>query len=384
VTRTTVADTLACAMDAWLDARVGPVQPGDVDRLRMQFEPSPHGPVNYTEEGRTFARAYHVVNFRKCLAALNALAPTAAGTVVDLGCGSGAAAAAALAYLADLPDRPELITVVLVDRCRSQLDLAAELINAIADQLPMKIVIDREEADWPPSVLKDKSSGLILACHVVTENSGRTGEFLAAAEELAGPNGAVIVVEREDDPAWPSIQAHAARSVSIRLAGSAGVPGPDADARHRVWRTRWLMLIPPPQLAVAHATRRYFEAWRTRDSGSLDGVFTKAATYSDKPFQEPVQGLDEIIAYWNTEVVSQQDPEVGIVSVVYGPQSAHVEWEASFHRGGMRKELRGTMVLEVERDSGLVNRLREYYRSTPQEDSGDVRRRDRPRDRRDL
>jgi hypothetical protein len=384
VTGVKIADALAGAMESWLLTNVGSATENEIDHLRRNFQAPTHEPVDYDRFGPAFARAYHTINFRKCLAALRASAPNPAAQLVDLGCGSGAAAAAALAYYSDRTDSPDAVDVLLIDKCKTQIDLAADLISAIAVELPMKVNVRAEVADWPPETHASGKSSLVLAAHVLTENIRRAHDFLAAAEALTGPSGALVVIERKDDPVWSTVDHHVARSASARLHGSCAVTAAGPRVGNRQWHTKWIMLLHPPCSILADATQRYFEAWRAKDPELLADVFTSGALYWDKPFKEPVRGLDGIVEYWRTEVAPQHEPVVDIISIAYGPQSTYVEWGAKFTRAGKTRELRGTMVLEVERGSGLIRELREYYRSTPPEDrfdqvrctgSGDHRRR---------
>jgi SAM-dependent methyltransferase len=369
-------EAVAEAMSTSLAGHLGVVPPVDIQEVQRQIRGPEAAQVDYDAYSRAFAHAYHMVNYRKCLAALDQLAPSPTTRVLDLGTGSGAAAAAALVYLASRIPTSPAVEVRLVDRSHRQLDLASGLLERLREYLTIEFKVEATQADVVRQPLSPGfSPSLVLATHLLTENPDQVLPLLRTAESAAGAGGALIVMEREDDPIWSGISAYRQRSLAARAAGGGLVSGAGPDGVHRDWRVRWLMLEPPVRRHLEGAARRYFDAWLTREPSRLSTVFTTDARYHDKPFKDPISGLVGIEEYWRSEVLPQQDLSIIFDDVAYGPQSAHIEWRALFVRDGLQRVVQGTMMLDVEPDSGLIRELREYYRSAPPEDVCDPDRR---------
>jgi hypothetical protein len=52
---------------------------------------------------------------------------------------------------------------------------------------------------------------------------------------------------------------------------------------------------------VSRWLAEYEAAWRAPGTGSLAGLFTTDAVYSQSPYEQPVTGLDAIIRMWEAE-----------------------------------------------------------------------------------
>lgn len=357
---------MADAAAEWLRDRVA-VSAADRSSLRSRLRDHDATPPDYDVVHASFAAEFLLVNIRKCAAALADARPAPASTVVDLGCGSGAAAAAALAHLAERGF--EEVRVHLLDRSQRQLDLAQDLLETVAARLdkrgvPFRVKITTVRGDWPADALPvAQGPAMVLAAHVLTENQRLAWDFLSEAVAVAGPGGSLTVIERGDDQLWAALDALAAESVLVRRAGSRLVPAATADGTDRTWATRWLTFEPGPHVHCEQAVRRYLTAWRKQDPDLLAAVFTPHARYCDKPFRPPIEGLDGIQEYWRSEVASQRTVTVGVESVAYRPDAAHLEWRAVLHSGDDTvKVVYGFMVIEVDA-FGKIWELRECYRS---------------------
>ena len=76
----------------------------------------------------------------------------------------------------------------------------------------------------------------------------------------------------------------------------------------------------------------YSKAWINRNPDLIIEIFDKSATYSEKPFSPPFEGIDEIKKYWQGVCQTQKDItfEYQIISVNDNTGIAH--FEASFLR----------------------------------------------------
>jgi SAM-dependent methyltransferase len=358
-------DAVAEVAAAWVKDHVA-ASPAERSDLRVLLREHPAASPDYDDLHASFAAEFLLVNYHKCVAALTDARPEPAATVVDLGCGSGAASAAALAYLFEAG--VEWATVHLLDRSERQLELAVSLLNEVAatlgEERQFRVDIDPVKGDWPTE-RPEKWAGpaMVLASHVLTENQTHAWDFLNRAVELAGPRGSVTVVERADDPLWTELDKVAAESVIVRRSGVRKVRASTADGEDRSWATRWLTFEPSVHVECEQAVRGYLNAWRKRDSHLLATVFTGDAVYRDKPFQPPVVGLTGIEQYWRNEVMSLHDVSVHVDSIAYRPGAAHLEWTALLDGGRDDvKRVYGFMVIEVDA-AGKIRELRECYRS---------------------
>ncbi|WP_250031172.1 nuclear transport factor 2 family protein [Paractinoplanes maris] len=358
-------DVVAEVAAAWVNESVEAL-PDERSHLRRLLRASDAAPPDYDHVHAPFAAEFLLVNFHKCVRALTEARPEPATTVIDLGCGSGAASAAALAYLADAG--LEEVRVHLLDRSERQLQHAVSLLREVAATLSKDRRFDVEVVavggDWPT----ERPAGwagpaMVLASHVLTENRAHAWDFLNRAVALAGPRGSVTVVERADDTVWTALEQLAGESVLVRRFGQGDVRAVTADGEDRTWATRWLTFEPSPHAGCEQAVRNYLTAWRKRDPDLLETVFTGNALYWDKPFQPPIDGLTGIQEYWRSEVSSQRTVSVRVDSIAYRPDGAHLEWTAFLDEGGADvKRVYGFMVIEVDA-TGMVWELRECYRS---------------------
>lgn len=87
----------------------------------------------------------------------------------------------------------------------------------------------------------------------------------------------------------------------------------------------------------------YGKAWMQRNPDLINDLFSKDATYSEKPFSPPFEGIKNISKYW--QGICQTQKEISfdfqIISIVGNTGIAH--FEASFVRspGNVKVKLDG-------------------------------------------
>jgi len=304
------------------------------------------------------------VNYWKAFYALSAAAPDPPATIIDLGSGAGSAASAAIAYYCDRGNLPEAdLQVVLVDRSRSQLELAVSAVAATVNCLKVDVnvsVVHRESTDY----YQPSSADLVIASHVITENRGAEDKFFTAAESLVKPGGCLLLMERPDDPAWGAVWRSVRRAPARRQDGHATVPAGLLDQSiTRDWTVHWVLVEVERRHLLAQTVRRYFNVWETHAVDRLGEVFSPHASYADKSDKEPMEGLWQIERYWHEEVLTQEHTETEIIDIWFAQDFAFIDWAARFTRRQRPYALRGTMALDFDPSTGLINRLREWYRS---------------------
>ncbi len=343
------------------------VRDADVVELRAHLREG--RPVPHDRAAEAFAAAYLGLNFWKVAAALQAVRPRAAADVLDLGAGSGAAAAAALAYIDAHAERaPAVVRLTLVDASAAQLRLARRLVLSLGPVL-RAVRVETEAVRRPLAAFLGRGApvaDLVLAGHVLTENARDADALLGGIRDATLAEGVALIVERPDDPVWRTLTPALEAGAVPRSEGSGRVSAP--EQRPARWNGaggyRWAALRQPRQPWLARLVRDYFACWATRSTAALARVFTTDATYAHHPFQEPLEGLPAIEAYWRTQVETQSDVRPRLLAVGYDDDRALVEWETCFTRDGRDRLLRGAMTLEADPDRGLVRHLREYYDST--------------------
>jgi SAM-dependent methyltransferase len=360
------------AMSDWAERRCSDEEPAEVRNIRAHLRDHSAKPLDYDRHAAAFACAFHMVNYRKVLTALRAARPPRTADIIDLGCGSGAGAAAAIAYFAAHGGIDGSIHVSLLDRSRAQLDFASDAVaraaRAVGADAKLQRLLDQLPTQGPAENLH--RAGLVLAAHVLTENAGRETEILDAARRIARPEGSILIVERPDDPVWDAVERYVRQSSLCVSSGIATVEPVSGIHNSRRWGVRWLLVqnrVAPIDSVLRHrlddVVERYLRAWRCRDPELLTTVFAADAVYADKPFHEPLKGIEQIKEYWRREVATQDQLEIKIQKVAYAADSAFVEWFVTFRRDQLDWTLAGALILEVDRQSSLVTELREYYRT---------------------
>lgn len=360
----------AHAAQRFLEARLDPSSGDAHAHLKRAYEYAEPAPsVDYEVHAGAFARSFFAINYWKAASVLMESRPPVAG-IIDVGCGSGAAAAAALAWADHLSSERTQIRVIVIDRSTAQLDLAQGVLAAVSERLrhiAAAVRVMQADAQVPPADALDRPS-LVLLSHLLTENREAAGDILRSWTTSSGEGSRILVIERDDDPAWRDISA-ALRGIAVpreegavefareRLARYGAPRLRDADARPRARYAD--VRVPSP--AARSSVERYFEAWRSRSIELLDLVFTEDATYSLRPFSDPLRGLEAIRAYWREKVLPQEHVVIAIPHIEYSTRGAFLEWETDFKQAGNAVTVRGAMRLGFTRDGGRIEWLREYY-----------------------
>lgn len=334
-----------------------------VDRLKGNGDPG----LDYQLAWREFQKLYLLINYRKTLAALEAVAPAPVSSLLDVGTGGGAAAVAALEYFAGrairegrdgregLPER-----VVLVDRSRSQVESAAERVTEVADRMSASIIVEPVVADAAHLPLQ-QAYGLVIAAHVVTENASNVGQLLAALHGGVREDGVLLIIERPDDPVVDQLESFGLVTGSTQGSALGSVRGGTVDQTVREWKLAWFAFRGAGRAPVTSAVDRYFRAWREQSVEQLASVFTPDAVYHERPHDPPLVGIEGIREYWQREVLTQDRPRVDVLDARFHESSAAVEWEARFTRSRFGYRVRGIMMLDVDLETGRIWRLRECF-----------------------
>jgi hypothetical protein len=254
----------------------------------------------------------------------------------------------------------------LIDRCRSQLELAGQLLDdALGDLTGLRIdrqvielTIGPNELGWRDAVT---AADLVVVSHLLTENAGHASKIVTEIAPTLAPHGTALVVEREDDPVWTRLGLET-RNLCYPDAELAlnGFPG-RRDGDHLGLR----YLIVNSERSVLHQlVERYFCSWKHQDIGALDGVFAADAVYADKPFSEPIRGLDGIRKYWRSHVLPQREPHPRVLLFTVDGPRAVVEWEVDMLSNGHVKVVKGILVVVLDSSGQRLGSLREYYAST--------------------
>ena len=337
------------------------VAPADVNRVRYHIK---HDiPLNYDLDASAFAAAFLTSNFWKASAALAVARPTSLRRIADLGSGSGAAGLAALAYAAECGVEGD-VEIAFVDTSDSQLAAAEDALLSVLPALSSLRIhstyIREDVTKW--SCDHEQWAGLALSSHLLVESPGTAAEVTRHAIRSVQPGGMLLIVERADDDAVCRQAADVASQSALpfnRHADCANVPG---EGDRGPMGLQWVSIGQPsvdwfPELIV-----RYFEAWNKRDPDLLADVFTPDATYSEKPAEEALQGLDRIRTYWVQEVRPQEYVDAQPTAVAYYGYRSIVEWRSTFHKRDLDYRIYGSMVLDAEPSLQRIVSLREIFR----------------------
>jgi ketosteroid isomerase-like protein len=118
------------------------------------------------------------------------------------------------------------------------------------------------------------------------------------------------------------------------------------------------------KLEVKKIISVYQASWEKKDTSQIPKIFTENATYKEKALGIALQGLDEIMRYWDQKVVQGQDNINFELNTIYiDRNTAIVEWEVKFDDlvSSVRKHLKEIAVLKINK--GKISSFHEYWDS---------------------
>lgn len=330
--------------------------------------------IDYNRYAAAFNQAFFLKNYWKTVFSFARSSPVIAKSILDLGSGSGSTIIGYLAWLNTcLNDCQWEIGVTLIDRSVAQLEFAQRIFEALRPELEhLALNLEFETldlSDWSPEV---NSRDVVLIGHVLNENVGIIQEILEKAYSCVKEGGQIFIVERPNQELlWKSIEKKAANLAlpvfreTIEVPSKQLVTGSSFHYPGKESLVNCFMSIKIPEhKRLVSLTKMYFEAWRDTSDDLLDEVFSPQAIYQEKPFQEPLIGIETIKQYWRDNVLTQHDVELQILRVAYSGNLAMAEWEVGFNTGSQtRRNVKGVILLEYDPNVDRVFRLDEYFRT---------------------
>lgn len=108
----------------------------------------------------------------------------------------------------------------------------------------------------------------------------------------------------------------------------------------------------------------YGQAWVEQDTQKILSIFTQDATYAERAFKRPHTGHEEIAAYWNEKVCTEQSKiSFSLLALYVESDTIIAEWEAFFESNIKHERIHLKEVGILETKNGLVVSLREYWQS---------------------
>lgn len=342
---------------------------GAVEYLRECYAAPQCPPIDYNLMAIPFLEEYFLENFWKYARTFTDERAPYARRIIDAGCGSGAALVAYLAVLnASIGAGRWRVQATLIDKCQVQINLAVDLLGHVASyfkHLDLEIeMLQTDLLDWEP---EEGIADVVLFGHVLNENPTDINVLTDKAVKAVAGAGKIFILERSDEVAWPSISETAARTALPVVAGTANLhtdiissPSPRL-ARKSEHTTRYLVIDMPEKRQAVALLKRYFQAWEAQSVEMLEDIFITDAIYQEKPFHPAPAGMGKIKQYWREHVLVQANIDTGILRVAYTGLNVFAEWESRFVSKGNKMHLKGVLILTLDRESGKVSALHEYF-----------------------
>ena len=118
------------------------------------------------------------------------------------------------------------------------------------------------------------------------------------------------------------------------------------------------------KLEVINIMSIYKYSWEKKDTSKIPAIFHETATYQEKVLGLPMQGLSEIMQYWDEKVVQgQNNINFGLDEIYIDGNTAIVEWDVKFDDliRKVRKHLKEIAVLKIS--EGKILSFHEYWDS---------------------
>ena len=76
--------------------------------------------------------------------------------------------------------------------------------------------------------------------------------------------------------------------------------------------------------------RRLGEAWESRDAQAAADLFSTNVSYRENPFDEPLQGREEVERCWEEMIAEQEEVNVSFEVLAVTDERAVVNWQADY------------------------------------------------------
>ncbi|MCW5983337.1 MAG: nuclear transport factor 2 family protein [Bryobacteraceae bacterium] len=206
---------------------------------------------------------------------------------------------------------------------------------------------------WPPGTpFRD----LDMAAHAAYVERLFHDGVVVLAGPLRDDQGGFMVIQAED-PAQAAAVIAADPAVTAGLfIGEANPWRPVYDATRSLGRS--------PAHSRFHSVRSfeawldgYKNAWERRDPAAAAALFCSEATYRETPFDEPMRGIDAIVAYWSEAPLTQRDIRFEYEILSAEPGAGVARWRAAFTRvpSGVHVQLDGTLYARFDAGGRCVS-----------------------------
>lgn len=105
----------------------------------------------------------------------------------------------------------------------------------------------------------------------------------------------------------------------------------------------------------------YKKSWEEHDENILRLIFHPDAEYCEKPFERPIQGIEEIVQYWRQNREVQQNTRFAVLREVWGDNYVIAEWRCEFDRIDLGKHVVLQGILWASLKDNKISRFVEYF-----------------------
>jgi len=105
----------------------------------------------------------------------------------------------------------------------------------------------------------------------------------------------------------------------------------------------------------------YKKAWENHDENLLKLIFHPNALYYEKPFHDPLRGIEEILEYWRYNAKVQRNVKFNVLREIQNKNQIIAEWLCEFDRIDSRKHLVLQGVLWADLKKSKIECLTEYF-----------------------
>lgn len=118
---------------------------------------------------------------------------------------------------------------------------------------------------------------------------------------------------------------------------------------------------------------RYKNAWESRDPEAAVALFTEDATYHEQPFDEPMRGSEQILAYWKANTDVQENVNFSFQIIATNDDTAVNHWHVTFDstdQSGSEVNLGGSVEIDGIfkfrlNSDGLCTQFQEWWHVRP-------------------